>query len=83
MSYQILSATTATITALKRSPMGILKAGNGSAVAILHRNKPVFYCVPPDLFAYYVELAEDAALNRIVDERMTSIECVNVSLDDL
>lgn len=63
--------------------MGILKAGNGSAVAILNRNKPVFYCVPPDLFAYYVELAEDAALNRIVDERMTSIECVNVSLDDL
>ncbi|MGE6171411.1 type II toxin-antitoxin system Phd/YefM family antitoxin [Aeromonas media] len=83
MSYQILSVTTASITELKRNPIGILKEGNGSAVAILSHNKPAFYCVPPDLFAYYVELAEDAELNRIADERMGSPDMVNVSLNDL
>lgn len=83
MDYQILSMTVASITELKRNPVGTLKEGNGSAVAILNRNELVFYCVPPDLFAYYVELAEDAELNRIVDERMVSLDRVCVSLDDL
>jgi antitoxin StbD len=83
MSYQILSDTVASITELKRNPMGTLMRGKGSAVAIFNRNVPVFYCVPPDLFAYYVELAEDAELNRIADERIASLNRVNVSLDDL
>jgi len=83
MSNQIFSATAASITELKRNPMGTLKKGNGSAVAILDRNEPAFYCVPPELFAYYVELAEDAELNRIVEERMASLDRVSVSLDNL
>ncbi|TNI11194.1 type II toxin-antitoxin system Phd/YefM family antitoxin [Aeromonas veronii] len=83
MSYQILSTATASITELKRNPINTLKKGNGSAVAILNRNDPAFYCVPPELFAYYVELAEDAELNRIADERITSLDRVSVTLDDL
>lgn len=50
MSYPILSAPAASITELKRNPMGTVKKGNGSAVAILKRNEPAFYCVPPELF---------------------------------
>lgn len=49
MSYLILSDTVASITELKRNPMGTLKRGKGSAVAIFNRNVPVFYCVPPEL----------------------------------
>ena len=48
MTNQIFSTTKATITELKRNPMGTLKKGNGSAVAILDRNEPAFYCVPPN-----------------------------------
>ena len=70
MSYQSLAATTANITELRRNPMGTIKEGKGDAVAILYRNEPAFYCVPPELYAYYLELAEDAELNRIVDERV-------------
>ncbi|HHQ4448755.1 plasmid stabilization protein [Aeromonas caviae] len=85
MSYQILSATVAvaSISELKRNPVGTLKKGHGSAVAILDRNEPTFYCVPPELFAYYVELAEDAELNRIADERVASLDRISVLLDDL
>lgn len=83
MTYQILSNTAASITDLKRNPIGTVQEGEGNPVAILNRNEPAFYCVPPELFAWYVELAEDALLNQLADDRMTSPEIVSVSLDDL
>lgn len=54
----------------KKNPMGTVAEGEGDAVAILNRNEPAFYCVPPKLYAYYRELAEDAELNAVADERM-------------
>ncbi|WP_047686043.1 MULTISPECIES: type II toxin-antitoxin system Phd/YefM family antitoxin [Xenorhabdus] len=83
MAYQILTTIAASITDLKRNPMGTIAEGEGNAVAILNRNEPAFYCVPPELYAYYRELAEDAELNRIADERLVDPEFVSVSLDDL
>ncbi|ACR69184.1 type II toxin-antitoxin system Phd/YefM family antitoxin [Edwardsiella ictaluri] len=83
MAYQILTTTAASITDLKRNPMGTIAEGDGNAVAILNRNEPAFYCVPPELYAYYLELAEDAALNRIADERLEDAEFVSVNIDDL
>ncbi|MGG4664839.1 type II toxin-antitoxin system Phd/YefM family antitoxin [Providencia vermicola] len=83
MTYQILSDTTASITDLKKNPMGIIAEGEGNPVAILNRNEPAFYCVPPELFAWFMELAEDAELNKIADERVQSLDTVSVDLDDL
>ncbi|WP_339057546.1 plasmid stabilization protein [Candidatus Regiella endosymbiont of Tuberolachnus salignus] len=83
MAHQILAEMAASITDLKRNPMGTLADGEGEAVAILNRNQPAFYCVPPKLYAYYRELAEDAELNLIADERMAKPEFVSVNLDDL
>ncbi|MEQ4676825.1 type II toxin-antitoxin system Phd/YefM family antitoxin [Providencia vermicola] len=83
MTYQILSDTAASITDLKKNPMGIIAEGEGNPVAILNRNEPAFYCVPPDLFAWFMELAEDAELNKIADERVQSLDTVSVDLDDL
>lgn len=83
MTYQILANTAASITDLKRNPMGTVAEGEGAAVAILNRNEPAFYCVPPGLYAYYRELAEDAELNAIADERMQNPDFVSVDLNDL
>lgn len=83
MIYQILTTTAASITDLKRNPIGTVADGEGNAVAILNRNKPAFYCVPPELYAYYIELAEDTELNAIADERMKNHDFVSVNLDDL
>ncbi len=83
MTYQILTSTAASITDLKRNPMGTVAEGEGNAVAILNRNEPAFYCVPPELYAYYRELAEDAELNAIADERLKTPDTVSVTLDDL
>ncbi|MGX5056231.1 type II toxin-antitoxin system Phd/YefM family antitoxin [Enterobacter asburiae] len=83
MTYQILTNIAASITDLKRNPMGIVAEGEGNAVAILNRNEPAFYCVPPELYAYYRDLAEDAQLNAVADERMKQPDIVSVNLDDL
>lgn len=83
MTYQILSDIAASITDLKKNPMGIIAEGEGNPVAILNRNEPAFYCVPPELFAWFMELAEDAELNKIADERVQSLDTVSVNLDDL
>lgn len=83
MTFQILTSTAASISALKRNPMGTVAGGEGNAVAILNHNEPAFYCVPPELYAYYRELAEDAELNAIANERMSDPELVSVDIDDL
>ncbi|WP_407129487.1 type II toxin-antitoxin system Phd/YefM family antitoxin [Citrobacter cronae] len=82
MPFYILTKTAASITDLKRNPMGTVNAGEGETVAILNRNEPAFYCVPPAVYAYLLELAEDAELTRIADEREGG-KRIKVSLNDL
>ena len=81
--HQILTQQAASITDLKRDPMGIAQASEDGAVAILNRNQPAFYCVTPALFAYFQELAEDAELGRIAQERKADRDFVAVNINDL
>ncbi|UYB60205.1 type II toxin-antitoxin system Phd/YefM family antitoxin (plasmid) [Klebsiella michiganensis] len=82
MAFQILTTTAASITELKRDPMGTFNAGEGAPVAILNRNEPAFYCVPPALYAQLMELFEDQELGRIADERIGEA-LIEVRIDDL
>ncbi len=59
MTSLVLAEMTASVSELKRNPMGILAAGEGGAVAILDRNEPVFYCVPAKAFDAMIERLED------------------------
>ena len=81
--HQILTQQAASITDLKRDPMGIAQASEDGAVAILNRNQPAIYCVTPALFAYFQELAEDAELGRIAQERKADGDFVAVNINDL
>ena len=81
--HHILTQQAASITDLKRDPMGIAQASEDGSVAILNRNQPAFYCVTPALFEYFQNLAEDAELGRIAEERLATLDPVEVSLDDL
>ena len=81
--HQILTQQAASIADLKRDPMGIAQASEDGAVAILNRNQPAFYCVTPALFAYFQELAEDAELGRIAQERKADGDFVAVNINDL
>ena len=81
--HHILTQQAASITDLKRDPMGIAQASEDGSEAILNRNQPAFYCVTPALFEYFQNLAEDAELGRIAEERLATLDPVEVSLDDL
>ncbi len=82
MAHAVHAGMTASITELKRDPMGTMAAGRGAAVAILNRNQPAFYCIPADQYEAILDRLEDAELNAIADARAGQAE-VAVSLDDL
>ena len=69
MSHMILAETTASVSELKKNPMGTVAAGEGFPVAILNRNEPAFYCVPARAYEALMDKLEDLELNAIADAR--------------
>lgn len=82
MTNLILAETVASISELKKDPMGTVAAGEGAPVAILNRNAPAFYCVPAAAYEAMLDLIEDIELNAIADARKDMPE-VAVTLDEL
>lgn len=82
MAHPILANTAASISELKRNPMGTVAAGEGLPVAILNRNEPAFYCVPAQAFEALMEQLEDIELNKLADTRQGQ-KRVKVTLDEL
>lgn len=82
MADILLTEITASVSELKRNPMGTVAAGDGLPVAILSRNKPVFYCVPAKTYAALLDRLEDAELNAVADARVGE-SVVRVALDAL
>ena len=82
MAHLILADMVASISELKKNPMGTVAAGEGAPVAILNRNEPAFYCVPARLFELMQERLEDMELNALADARQNQA-VIKVALDDL
>lgn len=82
MSHLILAETTASVSELKKNPMGTVAAGEGFPVAILNRNAPAFYCVPAKAYEALMEKLEDIQLNAIADARAGQ-PVLKVKLDEL
>ncbi|HVR80716.1 MAG TPA: type II toxin-antitoxin system Phd/YefM family antitoxin [Luteimonas sp.] len=82
MANVILAETTASVSELKKNPMGTVAAGDGFPVAILNRNEPVFYCVPAKAYEALMDRLEDIELNAIADARSGQAE-IKVKLNEL
>ena len=82
MSHQILAETTASVSELKKNPMGTVAAGEGFPVAILNRNAPAFYCVPAKAYEALMDKLEDMELNAIANARAGQ-PVIKVNFDDL
>ena len=84
MSHVILAETTASVSELKKNPMGTVASGEGFPVAILNRNEPAFYCVPASAWEALMDRLEDMELNAQADARLNDgQEIVKVTLDEL
>ena len=82
MSHLILAETTASVSELKKNPMGTVAAGEGFPVAILNRNAPAFYCVPAKAYEALINKLEDMELNAIADARKGQ-RVIKIKLDEL
>ncbi|WP_412529026.1 type II toxin-antitoxin system Phd/YefM family antitoxin [Burkholderia lata] len=82
MPQSILANFTASVSELKRNPIGTVAAGKGFPVAILSRNEPAFYCIPAKTWEAMVERLEDIEDNTLFDERAKG-KVVKVKLNDL
>ena len=82
MAGLILAEMTASVSELKRNPMGTVAAGEGTPVAILNRNEPAFYCVPAKAYEAMIDRLEDIELSAIADAREDEA-VIKVTLDDL
>ena len=82
MSNLILTETTASVSELKKNPMGTVAMGEGFPIAILNRNAPAFYCVPAKAYEALMDRLEDLELNALADSRMGQ-PIVKVSLGEL
>lgn len=69
MPHAIHATTCASVSELKRNPMGTVAAGEGRAVAILNRNEPAFYCIPAAAYDALLERLADLELNAVADAR--------------
>lgn len=84
MTNLIMADTAASVSELKRNPMGTVAAGEGFAVAILNRNEPAFYCVPAKTWEALMERLEDLELNALATARLRDGQAiVKVALDEL
>jgi antitoxin StbD len=82
MTHHIFAATSASVSELKKNPMGTVAAGEGFPVAILNRNEPAFYCVPAKAYEAMLDRLEDLELNAIADSRQGQA-IHRVTLDEL
>lgn len=82
MSSLVLSEMTASVSELKKNPMGTVAAGDGFAVAILNRNEPAFYCVPARAYEALMDKIEDLELNALANARAND-KIIKVNLIDL
>jgi len=82
MAHTVLAETTASVSVLKKDPMGTVAAGEGFPVAILNRNEPAFYCVPAKAFEAMMERLDDMELNAIADAR-NGAKVVKITIDEL
>ena len=78
----VLSEVFASISELKKNPIGTAAAGNGFAVAILSRNKHVFYCIPAKTYEVLMDKIDDLEMSTLADARANE-KAIMVKLDGL
>lgn len=74
MPQPILASVIASITEFKRDPLGTIQAGDGEAVAIIHQNKPAFYCLTPERYEALLDQVDDLELAEVARQRIESDE---------
>ena len=82
MSYEILSDMVAGISEFKKNPVATIESAEGMPLAILSHNKPVCYCIAPELYELMLDALGDIDLAKLIKERKGMQE-IKVDINDL
>lgn len=82
MKHQVFAEVAANISELEADPVKVVSSGHGMPVAIIMRNKAIFYCVPAAACEALMELIDNFDLLQIVKDRLDD-PSVGVGFNDL
>jgi antitoxin StbD len=82
MGQPLLANYGVSISELKKNPSAVIAEAEGGPVAILNRNVPAAYLVPPEAWEAMLDLIEDYELAQLVREREGE-PTVKVRIEDL
>ena len=82
MTFAMLAKVAASVTDLKKDPMGTYRESGGDPMVILNRKEPAFYILSPERYELLLEMIDDAELARLVKERRAN-PTVKVDIDEL
>jgi PHD/YefM family antitoxin component YafN of YafNO toxin-antitoxin module len=81
---EIMTTHVTSISEFKKNPNAEVKKAGNKPFAVLTNNKVGFYVMSPELFDRVTDILDDAALVKIVEERIKDgTEGVVVNLEDL
>jgi antitoxin StbD len=78
----ILTNLSAGVSEFKKHPIRAMRKAEGECLAILHRNQPVFYCVPAKMYEAMIDALDDMGLAEIVRKRQGE-KGIEVNINDL
>ncbi|MFW2176482.1 MULTISPECIES: type II toxin-antitoxin system Phd/YefM family antitoxin [unclassified Moraxella] len=74
----------ASISELKRNPTALIEQAMGEPIVILNHNTPSAYLVPSETYERMMDLLDDMALGRILEQRLNDgQQPIRVTLDEL
>ena len=82
MIHSILAGSIISLVDFKKNPMVVVDKTGGFPIAVLHRNKPAFYCIPAEAYELLVDKLEDMELSGLVSARKGQPETV-INIDGL
>lgn len=67
--HPIQAERTVSIAELKKNPLAVVEQGEGSAVAVLNHQEPVFYCVPARAYETLMDYMDELELAALAAAR--------------
>ena len=82
MIRPILTQAIVGLSDFKASPMRVMQASEGSAVAVLHDDKPLFYAVPAERYEAIMDALEDLHDLQVANDRLGDA-AIPIKFEDL
>jgi antitoxin StbD len=82
LTHTIHAKTTVSMTDLRRNPSKIMEIAGDNPVAVLNHNKPEAYLLSAKAYEALLDLIDDIALTKIIQERKGG-KTVKVKLAEL